>query len=109
MWTDGGDHDGGDGGVDHRGAGGHDVGGAPRRRRDDEAVALDGRDELPVQVQVDVGQVGRGTSVNHNLKDVKHTCKAHGCFSMNAVPYLVQDQQVSLWRVVAFSCSQGRV
>ena len=67
MRTDGGDHDGGDGGMDHGGAGGHGVGCAPCRRGHNQAVALDGGDELAVQVQVDVGQVGGGAAVNHNL------------------------------------------
>jgi hypothetical protein len=34
---------------------------------DDEAVALNRGDELSVQVEVNVGEVGRGTAVDDNL------------------------------------------
>ena len=67
MRADGRDHDGRDGGVDHGGACGHGVGRRAGGRADDEAVALHRRDQLAVQVEVDVGKVGRRAAVNHHL------------------------------------------
>ena len=67
MWADGRDHDGRDGGVDHGGSGGHGVGRRAGGRADDEAVALDRRDEFAVQIEVDVGEVGRRAAVDHHL------------------------------------------
>ena len=67
VWADRRDHDGGDGRVDHGGAGGHGVGRRSGGRADDEAVALDGRDEFAVEIEVDVGEVGRRAAVDHHL------------------------------------------
>jgi len=67
MRADGRDHDGRNTGVDHGGAGGHSVSGAARGRGHDQPVALHGRDVLAVEEQVDVGEVGRRSSVDHHL------------------------------------------
>ena len=76
MRADGRDHDGRHGRVDHGGAGRDGVGGAARRGRDDEAVALDGSDELAVQVQVDVGEVGGGSAVDDHLVEDQEVRRA---------------------------------
>ena len=70
MRADGRDHDCGDGGMDHGGAGGHGVGSGAGGRADNEAVALDGRDEFAVQIEVDVGEVGGRAPVDHHLNDI---------------------------------------
>jgi hypothetical protein len=67
MGADGCDHDGRHAGVYHGGARRHRVRGAPRRGTDDQAVSLHRRDVLPVEEQVDVGEVRRRSPVNHHL------------------------------------------
>lgn len=67
MRADGGDHDGRHRGMYHTGTGRDGVGRRAGWRADDEAVALDAGHVFAVDEEVDVGEVGRGATIDHDL------------------------------------------